>query len=256
MSGPVEGLLSICVVYIITAFTGASVWHQSVLATLGIPHYSWIPSAIYNVPFIIVHIVHGGVVLFYNLSSSIYTATSSARARGKTTRSVLCGLLPAVEMWATIVGSLYLRPQLLEQQTITVILYAGLVNAYAVGRIITAHLTKSSFPHGDILLVPAYLSIFDSLAVHFGLLEGPVLHDHVALIFASLGLAIGVYGSFVVSDSLHTLACASRSPRPIANQCINCTEQHDVITSICEYLDIWCLTIKHPYNPSEEVKNK
>ena len=37
--------------------------------------------------------------------------------------------------------------------------------------------------------------------------------------FLCLGLTVGVYGSFVV----------------------------DVITSITDYLDIYCLTIKHPY---------
>ena len=41
----------------------------------------------------------------------------------------------------------------------------------------------------------------------------------VSFVFLMLGLALGVYGSFV----------------------------HDVITTICDYLDIWCLTIKHPY---------
>lgn len=40
----------------------------------------------------------------------------------------------------------------------------------------------------------------------------------VAYMFLCLGLALGVHGSFVV----------------------------DVIMNICEYLDIWCLTIKHP----------
>jgi len=39
-----------------------------------------------------------------------------------------------------------------------------------------------------------------------------------------LGIAIGVYGSFVV----------------------------DVIVTICDYLDIWCLTIKHPYVEEDE----
>ena len=48
----------------------------------------------------------------------------------------------------------------------------------------------------------------------------------VAYMFACLGMAIGVYGSFVI----------------------------DVIVSICDYLDIWCLTIKHPYDPAKEAK--
>lgn len=24
-------------------------------------------------------------------------------------------------------------------------------------------------------------------------------------------------------------------------------KQHDIITTICDYIDIWCLTIKHPH---------
>ena len=50
----------------------------------------------------------------------------------------------------------------------------------------------------------------------------------VAFVFSCLGLAVGVYGSFVV----------------------------DVIFAICDYLDIWCLTIKYPYDPAEEGKKK
>jgi ethanolaminephosphotransferase len=30
--------------------------------------------------------------------------------------------------------------------------------------------------------------------------------------------------------------------------------QVDVIVTICDYLDIWCLTIKHPWNETEEAK--
>lgn len=45
--------------------------------------------------------------------------------------------------------------------------------------------------------------------------------------FTCLGLAVGVYGSFVV----------------------------DVIVTICDYLDIWCLTIKHPWTPETEEKD-
>lgn len=90
---------------------------------------------------------------------------------------------------------------------------------------ITAHLTKSRFPYMNILVLPLIFGIVDSM--------GPVLkekvgfgwpsalgHDvyQVSFMFASLGAAIGVYGSFVV----------------------------DVIYTICDYLDIWCLKIKHP----------
>jgi len=85
-----------------------------------------------------------------------------------------------------------------------------------------------------VLVVPLSLGVIDSL--------GPVLLKHspipgigwpsalgdgvyqVAFMFCMLGMAVGVYGSFVV----------------------------DVIVTICDYLDIWCLTIKHPYVEGQE----
>lgn len=33
------------------------------------------------------------------------------------------------------------------------------------------------------------------------------------------------------------------------------SEQYDVITTICDYIDIWCLTIKHPF-PRELQEKK
>ena len=33
-------------------------------------------------------------------------------------------------------------------------------------------------------------------------------------------------------------------------------EKYDIITTICDYLDIWCLTIKHPYNEKDELKKQ
>lgn len=46
----------------------------------------------------------------------------------------------------------------------------------------------------------------------------------VGYLFMMLGMAIGVYGSFVV----------------------------DVIVTICDYLDIWCLTIKYPWSEEKQ----
>ena len=93
---------------------------------------------------------------------------------------------------------------------------------------ITAHLVKLDFPYWNILTLPLGFAITDSLGPifkeHIGWASGwpSALGDdvyQVAYMFCMLGTAVGVYGSFVV----------------------------DVIVTICDYLDIWCLTIKHPY---------
>ena len=143
----------------------------------------------------------------------------------------LAGLLPFFSIWLCIPTWLYLRPQILTQHLIPFLLFIGIASAYQVGLIITAHLTKSHFPFLNVLFLPIVLGMLDA--------AGPVLMDsasfygwgplgwksvlgegdyEIAYVFACLGVAIGVHGSFIF----------------------------DVVRNICEYLDIWCLTIKHP----------
>ena len=83
----------------------------------------------------------------------------------------------------------------------------------------------------NVLALPLVYGVLDSagplLKEKTGLGWPSALGDgvyQVAFLFTCLGLAVGVYGSFVV----------------------------DVIVSICDYLDIWCLRIKHPYTAETE----
>lgn len=104
-------------------------------------------------------------------------------------------------------------------------LYVGLINAYSVSQIITAHLTRTKFPYQNVLILPLIFGVGDSLGpwlikhYGFGWPSALDVNYEVKFVVFCLGLAVGVYGSFIV----------------------------DVIVTICDYLDIWCLTIKHPY---------
>lgn len=146
------------------------------------------------------------------------------RARNEEPYIALAGYLPFLYQWTLVPIYLYLQPTILYQHLIPFIIYVGLINAYAVGRIIVAHLLQGPFPYHNILLLPLFCGVVDSagpwLQNHIGIGWPSALGDgmyQVAFLFLSLGLAVGVYGSFVV----------------------------DVIFAICDYLDIWCLTIKH-----------
>jgi ethanolaminephosphotransferase len=82
------------------------------------------------------------------------------------------------------------------------------VNAYSVGQIITAHLVKLDFPYYNVLVLPIAYGVFDSvgpfLQRNIGIGWPSALGDggyQVAYMFSMLGMAIGVYGSFVVSLS-------------------------------------------------------
>ncbi|EGE00520.1 aminoalcoholphosphotransferase [Trichophyton tonsurans CBS 112818] len=133
----------------------------------------------------------------------------------------LYGLLPAILPWTLLVPYLYMNPEILQNHLVPVILFAGILNAYSVGQMIVAHLVKLDFPYHNVLNLPLAVGVIDGLIPRLGLLEKSFIgsgQNQVAFVFTCLGLAVGIYGSFVF----------------------------DVITSICDYLDIWCLTIKYP----------
>ncbi|KAI4175137.1 MAG: hypothetical protein LQ343_001898 [Gyalolechia ehrenbergii] len=67
VSGPVEGILTLCIVYAVTAIKGGgSYWQQSMLQTFGIANHAFIPDYVYNLPFVEWYMVYGGIVLVTN----------------------------------------------------------------------------------------------------------------------------------------------------------------------------------------------
>ncbi|EGS22736.1 phosphotransferase-like protein [Thermochaetoides thermophila DSM 1495] len=234
INGPVEGILAVVGIYALTGYLGgASFWQRPMLPTLGIPQALpgsiIIPSRLYNLSFTDWYMVQGAVVLVFNTVQAAHNVIRARRARGDRSRHALLGLIPFWATWAFIVAYLALQPTILYNHLVPFAVFAGLINAYSVGQMITAHLAKLPFPYWNVMVVPLACAVIDSM--------GPVLQKHspipglgwpsalgdgvyqVAAMFCMLGIAIGVYGSFVV----------------------------DVIVTICDYLDIWCLTIKHPY---------
>jgi ethanolaminephosphotransferase len=210
VSGPVEGILTMCLMYAFTAYVGGgSFWQQSMLRTLGIPKLDIIPEFVYETRFTEWWMFYGGIVLAYNTFASAQNVIRTRRARGDKARVALLGLLPFFTTWFFIVAYLALNPAILHEHLVPFVFFAGLVNAYSVGQMITAHLVKLPFPYWNLLVLPLAYGVFDSL--------GPFLKQHVgvgwpsalgsdvyqvAYVFCMLGVAIGVYGSFVVSLSL------------------------------------------------------
>ncbi|KAJ5780487.1 hypothetical protein N7457_005647 [Penicillium paradoxum] len=231
ISGPVEGILTLCTVYAITAYMGGgSFWHQPMLETIGVSKPSFLSSQVYNMPFTQWYLVYGAIMLCFAIGSSIMHVVQVRRARGQDPIAPLYGLLPLVAIWTLTPAYLYLQPAILENYTIPFGLFVSLVNAYSVGRIIIGHLTQTSFPYQNVLLYPLALAVLDSAGALLDLWSAPVLGygvGQVAFVFVCLGLGVGVYGSFV----------------------------YDIITTICDYIDIWCLTIKYPFVEETERKN-
>ncbi|KAK5169222.1 hypothetical protein LTR04_006109 [Oleoguttula sp. CCFEE 6159] len=235
ISGPVEGILTLVAVYALTAYNGGgSFWQQSLFRTLGLEKHGFVPDTMYELAFNEWYMVYGGVVLIFNTVQSALNVMSARRSRGQRADTALLGLLPFFTAWTLIIAYLILQPVILRQHLVPFVFYVGLINAYSVGQMIVAHLTKSRFPFGNVLVAPLAFGVVDSLGpflqhLRFGW-PSALGNDvyQVAFVMGCVGLGVGVYGTFVV----------------------------DVIFAICDYLDIWCLTIKHPYNVADERKNK
>lgn len=73
VSGPVEGIIILCLVYAFTAYQGgASFWQQSMLPTIGVPQ-SILPDFLYNLSFTEWYMLQGGFVLVLNTVQSYVT---------------------------------------------------------------------------------------------------------------------------------------------------------------------------------------
>jgi ethanolaminephosphotransferase len=229
VNGPVEGILILIGVYAVTGIMGGGhFWQQSMMGFFGLP--TWLmPQFVYKLTFTEWHLVTGGVVLVMNTLESARNVIKARRARGDRSRYALVGLVPFFVCWTLIIAYLLLQPDILHNHLIPFCMFAGIVNAYSVGQMITAHLVGLEFPYANVLVFPLAWAVFDSLGPWLRSVTGvhafgwpSALGDgvyQVAFMFCMLGTAVGVYGSFVV----------------------------DVIVTICDYLDIWCLQIKHPY---------
>jgi ethanolaminephosphotransferase len=144
----------------------------------------------------------------FSKSNSLFSAQNVVKVRherGERSRVALLGLIPFFVTWTLIPAYLYLQPNILHNHLAPFVFYAGLINAYSVGQIITAHLVKLDFPYYNVLVLPLAFGVIDSLGPwlqqHIGIGWPSALGDgvyQVAYMFCMLGIAIGVYGSFVV----------------------------------------------------------
>jgi len=120
----------------------------------------------------------------------------------------LYGLVPYFATWTFVPAYLYLQPVILEHHLIPFVFYVGLINAYSVGLMILAHLTKNPrFPIYNVLTMPLGLAVLDSLGPFTGLWPSALGSGTYQIAFVSMcmGLGVGVYGSFVVSCSANDL---------------------------------------------------
>lgn len=219
-SGPVEGILMICVVYIITGILGPDIWTINLfelnLTSLG---YDYV-----QIDTSIIYVVIGLASLYFNIASAMSNVAkyyknkehTSNKLANKETAEAYHGLYPFFIYYGFIVLYIWIYPQVLSDYGFPLIISIGCTIAFSVGRIISAHLTLQEFPYIQYPMIIPIVQLFISkfLIGFYGYGTAKVLH---AVSWLGCGVTLGIHSIFVA----------------------------DIIYEITNYLDIYALSIKH-----------
>ncbi|GAA6037966.1 hypothetical protein JCM8097_009513 [Rhodosporidiobolus ruineniae] len=230
-SGPVEGILLVVAVFVVTGFKGPQFWDTGVLSLLGVhpsdhPILSSLPFRIKDLPLNDLFLTFSAIGLVFNIVSATHNVYLSLPAKSRNPTHLLkplSRLSPWVVHTAAMLTWLHARESLLLRTTLfhPFALFWGLSFAHHVQILILAHLTKSTFPsvYKHPLLLLSILGALDARVFRIVQTTEERTHDTV---LACLAVAFVVYGHFV----------------------------WEVVGDICAFYDINCLTIKR-HSPSD-----
>lgn len=150
-SGPIEGILIIVAIFVVTGFYGPSFWDRGILSVVGLDKVEWIRSNVPNVGLNVAFMLFGAAGLAFNIVTSYSNVYKSRRQSGKSPFTPLLYLLPFP---ATVLLQIFWLSHpsvgdsaIIYSESLVPFLCAwGLMFAHQVGRIILAHVTKSEFP--------------------------------------------------------------------------------------------------------------
>ncbi|KAI8055282.1 CDP-alcohol phosphatidyltransferase-domain-containing protein [Syncephalis plumigaleata] len=219
ISGPVEGVIVLICCLFITGYAGPSIWLQPYKQLLGLEHI--LPDTLVpNMQFNHLTIAVTFFLVLYNIFSS---AANVIHAKHKTKAQLvgaLSGLLPFAALSLVAYSWLNTSPELLTHHLVAFILYIGATFGLMVGRIILAHVVKSPFPYFHVTYVPLLFGAINALLPRFNIQPVIPFSHETAYLYASLALVGATYVHFCMT----------------------------IIRDICNYLDIYCLTIKRKTN--------
>lgn len=215
ISGPVEGLLLISGVFVMTGVWGVDfVWKRE-LFTL------YLSDSI--APIVITPTYVSGAIGGFIMAFNIYSARRNVinclkeTKREKEVSDAHKGIYPFFIYYLTVAILFVLHPAMVTKYTTTMLLTIGSCMSFTVGKIITGHLTKQEFPYSNFpMYAPVVQAVLMQLMVS---VFGADYEEALAMVvYGGLGASMAIYGMFV----------------------------YEIIYDITDYLDIWALTIKHP----------
>lgn len=230
-SGPVEGILMIITLYIVTGVMGPEIWHMRLL-TLDLSSIGM--SSEFEITTSAFYVVVGLLSLYFNIISAMRnvnkkyeqdlkdsanvtpeSAASSDVVKAKVD-DAYHGLLPFFSYYGFIMVYVWFYPDVMYTYGFPLVISIGCTIAFCVGRIILAHLTIQKFPHFQ----PPMFMPLAQLVLSKVMIELFRYDQHNVLFAVSwlgFGVTLGIHGMFVA----------------------------EVITEITAYLDIYALSIKH-----------
>lgn len=214
-SGPVEGILLIIAVFILTGIFGPqTIWHTKVIQ-LKLNNYT------FDVETLHIMYAFSGVALFFNILSARRNVIDyynrqkvSKEDTQKEIDQATLGLAPFFVYFSSVFLVVLVQPQFI---SLPFILSVGLTIAFTVGRIIISHLTIQAYPMvNPPMFVPSVQLV---LQLFFVKALGYSVSDVVAsLNWFGFGLTLGIHCMFIT----------------------------EVVYEFTTYLDIYALSIKHP----------
>ncbi|KDQ62969.1 hypothetical protein JAAARDRAFT_361800 [Jaapia argillacea MUCL 33604] len=223
-SGPVEGILMIVAIYLISGIYGPTVWDTGFLSFTRLDRIPAIANAVPEMGLNDAFMVFGGFGLAFNIITSYMNVYRSRKASGGARYYPLLYLLPfpitvAIQVFWLSYPTFSESSILYSPLFVPFLCAWGLQFAHAVGRMILAHVTKQEFPWWDSMWIWSIVGAVDAnLPRLIG--RAPLIQSTPQntrwFIYLSLAVSILSYARFVVL----------------------------VISDITNYLGIACLTVR------------
>lgn len=219
-SGPVEGILVVCLCYLVTFFAGGTyIWKAPLVDLLSesgsyFLEESGVPEILANVTLTDSYIAFAVIGLGFNIIQSSSNVIRVRIKQGEPQLPALAQVIPFLGFYGSVFAWLVVCPTLYHDHLLAVIFSNGLIFALMVGQMITCHVTSQPFPRPTpLIFLPSIGIVLNQVGLAF---NWDIDLVAARLIWVTLGLSIGVYGCFIA----------------------------EVISEITAYLDIGCLYIK------------
>lgn len=218
-SGPVEGILMICGVYVLTGIFGPGIFKIKLLDIN-------FDVGVFPLNFVIdvktAAALLGLASLYFNIAQAFtnvakhYRKSTTVDSAKESTAAAYRGLLPFFIYYSTIIVLVACYHEYLYQFGLPLALSIGLTIAFTVGRIIIGHLTMQEFP---MIQFPMFVPIMQLLTTKCCIdLLGYDRFDVIySLTWLGFGVTLGIHAMFI----------------------------NDIIYEVTTYLDIYALSIKH-----------